>query len=442
MINHRYFVASGAERYLFNIERVLNRAGHEVAVFSINYQKNEPSPWSPWFTSPIGDVEEVYFDQHRTRPASFVKTIQRLFYSTEVEHDLTRLIEDFQPDVAYLMLFMRKLSPSVLMALRKSKVPTVVRVSDYGFLCAEHHFLRDGKTCTKCLHGRLWPGVVHGCVHDSRLVSALDAAATWYHRSRGFLDLIDRFVTTNPFLTEMMVKGGFPPERLVCIPTFADEEMFCGQPHRTRRHLLYFGRLDPSKGLETLIAAMELLRSRMDRALIPVLRIAGSPQYVDYGRELVRRVRTAGLQDCIQFDGPIPGEQIPALLRDAIASIIPSLWFENLPNSYLESICAGVPVIASDLGSLSLAIEHEKDGLLFQPGNAEALASSIERLLSDRELEDRLRREGPAKAQREYSASRHLELLTGLFTSLTGRHATRNSDQEGLRSAKEIMSRP
>ncbi|WP_324057524.1 glycosyltransferase [Rhizorhapis sp.] len=441
MINHRYFVASGAERYLFNIERVLGRAGHETAVFSIDYKQNEPSPWSPWFTSPIGGPEEVFFDQHRRRPASFAKTFQRLFYSAEVEQDLTRLIEDFRPDVAYLMLFMRKLSPSVLVALHKAKVPIVVRVSDYGFLCAEHHFLRDGKTCTKCLNGRLWPGVVHGCVHDSRLVSALDAAATWYHRRRGLLDLIDRFVTTNPFLTEMMVKGGFPRERLACIPTFADEETFCGQPQGTRRHLLYFGRLDPSKGLETLIDAMGLLRSRMGRAHIPPLRIVGSPQYVDYGRELVRRVRRAGLVDCIHFDGAVPAEQIPALLKDSVASIIPSLWFENLPNSYLESICAGVPVIASDLGSLSLAIEHEKDGLLFQPGDAEALASSIERLLTDRELEDRLRKEGPAKAQREYSAGRHLELLIGLFTSLTGRHAA-GAGQDGLRSAKRIMSRP
>lgn len=442
LINHRYFVASGAERYLFNIERVLERAGHETAIFSIDYGQNQTSPWSPYFTTPIGGPDEIFFDQHRKRPASFVKTFQRLFYSAEVERDLARLIEDFRPDVAYLMLFMRKLSPSVLVALHKAKVPVVVRVSDYGFLCAEHHFLRKGRTCTKCLEGRLWPGVVHGCVHDSRLVSAMDAAATWYHRRSGYLDLIDRFVTTNPFLTQMMIKGGFPPERLVCVPTFADEEMFCGQSPGARRHLLYFGRLDPSKGLETLIDAMAILRARMGRAHIPPLRIVGSPQYVDYGRELVRRVRAAGLSDCIHFDGPVAAEDIPALLKNAVASLIPSLWFENLPNSYLESICAGVPVIASDLGSLSLAIEHEKDGLLFRAGDKEELASTIERLLTDHSLDETLRREGPAKARREYSAGRHLELLTSLFSSLTGMAGAAAPDQHGLKSAKRIMSLP
>lgn len=417
LINHRYFVASGAERYLFNVERVLGRAGHETAVFSIAYKQNAPTPWAPYFTSPIGDADEVFFDQHRGHPATYAKTLARLFYSSEVARDLERLIGDFKPDVAYLMLFLRKLSPSVIAALRKAGIPIVVRVSDYGFLCAEHHFLRNGRTCTKCLSGRLLPSVIHGCVHDSRLVSAMDAAATWTHRRLGYFDMVDTFVTTNPFLTEMMIEGGFPPDKLMCIPTFADEEIFRTDIRSGRRHLLYAGRLDPSKGLETLIDAMAILRGRVGNRL-PPLRIVGSPQYEDYRASLVRRAARKGLDDMVQFDGPLPADDIPQLLNNAVASIIPSLWFENLPNSYLESICAGVPVIASNHGSLASAIRHNKDGLLFRPGDPNSLARQIERLLDDPALEQRLRLAGPELARREYSANRHLKLLTGLFESL------------------------
>lgn len=414
LINHRYFVASGAERYLFNIERVLQRAGHETAVFSIDYDENESSAWSDYFTSPIGRRDEVYFDEHRRNPATYTKTLTRLFYSKEVERDLARLIEAFRPDAAYLMLFLRKLSPSVLVALRKAGVPIVVRVSDYGFLCAEHHFLRGGRMCTLCLGGRLLPGVLHGCVHDSRLVSALDAAATWFHRRRGYLDLVDRFVTTNSFLTGMMVKGGFAAERLRCIPTFADEEIFAPREGGPADYLLYAGRLDPSKGLESLIDAMGILKRRMGRPP-PLLRILGGPQYEEYERTLIRRSERAGLTDCIRFERPVAPEAVADLLGRAIASIIPSLWFENLPNFYLESICAGVPVIASNLGSLAAAIEDGEDGLLFPAGDAAALADCIERLLSDPGTDARLRRNGPLKARTEYSAGRHLQLLTNLF---------------------------
>lgn len=417
LINHRYFVASGAERYLFNVERILERAGNETAIFSIGYKQNKSSPWSSYFTSPIGGPDEVFFDQHRYHPTTYAKTMARLFYSAEVKRDITRLIEDFKPDVAYLMLFLRKLSPSVIAALREAGVPIVVRVSDYGFLCAEHHFLREGRTCTKCLQGRLLPGVIHGCVHGSRLVSAMDAAATWMHRKRGYFDMVDKFVTTNPFLTEMMIEGGYSPDRLVCIPTFADEEIFRAGIGSGRKHLLYAGRLDPSKGLETLIDAMAILKTRIGDRL-PPLRIVGSPQYEDYGESLALRAAQRGVSDRVHFDGSLPADCIPQLLGDAIASIIPSLWFENLPNFYLESISAGVPVIASNLGSLASAIQHDKDGVLFQPGNSSSLASQIQRLLDDPSLEQRLRLAGPAMARREYSAGRHLELLTGLFENL------------------------
>ncbi|GGB89561.1 glycosyl transferase [Novosphingobium endophyticum] len=416
LINHRYFVASGAERYLFNVERVLRRAGHETAVFSIDYDENEPSDWSGYFTSPIGRRDEVYFDEHRRHPATYAKTIARLFYSREVERDLARLIEAFRPDAAYVMLFLRKLSPSILVALRKAGVPIVVRVSDYGFLCAEHHFLRDGKMCTQCLGGRLLPGVVHGCVHGSRAISALDAAATWFHRRRGYFDLVDRFVTTNPFLTKMMVQGGFAPDRLTCIPTFADETIFVPRGAGSADYLLYAGRLDPSKGLETLIDAMAILKRRMGTP--PRLRIVGGPQYEEYERALVRRSQKAGLDDCIRFEKPVAVEAVAELVSNAIASVIPSLWFENLPNFYLESISAGVPVIASDLGSLAAAIRDGEDGLLFRPGDPAALAGCIERLLSDAALDARLRRAGPRKAQADYSARRHLQLLTDLFSEV------------------------
>lgn len=417
LINHRYFVASGAERYLFNIERVLQRAGHETAVFSIDYEENRPTPWSDYFTSPIGRRDEVYFDEHRRHPETYGKALARLFYSREAERDLARLIEAFRPDAAYLMLFLRKLSPSILVALRRAGVPIVVRVSDYGFLCAEHHFLREGKMCTQCLGGRLLPGVLHGCVHDSRLVSALDATATWYHRKRGYFDLVDRFVTTNPFLTEMMVKGGFAPERLACIPTFADEEVFTPRlQHGPGEHLLYAGRLDPSKGLETLIDAMAILKRR--RGTPPPLRILGGPQYEGYQKELVRRAHNAGLDEYISFEKPVAAEAVADLLSRAIASVIPSLWFENLPNFYLESISEGVPVIASDLGSLSATIADGEDGLLFRPGDPAALAGCIEKLLSNPQLDARLRRAGPLKARAEYSAQRHLQLLTDLFDEL------------------------
>jgi len=57
-------------------------------------------------------------------------------------------------------------------------------------------------------------------------ISAVNAAATWYHRRRRYFDSVDYFVTTTRFMYEMMLSAGYAPERLVHIPTFVDSDFF------------------------------------------------------------------------------------------------------------------------------------------------------------------------------------------------------------------------
>jgi glycosyltransferase involved in cell wall biosynthesis len=416
LINHRYFVASGAERYLFNVERELKAAGHEVAPFSIAYQRNEPSTWDSYFTSPIGSAGEPFHSEHSSRPRTWIKSAQRLFYSKEVEDDLLRQIDAFKPDVAYVLLFRRKLSVSILAALKKRNIPIICRVSDFNFLCEEHHFLRNGSTCTKCAGGKLWPSVVHRCVRGSLVVSAINAAATHYQRSRGFFDYIDRFVVTNPFLEERMVEGGFDPARLVCIPTFVDVKKFRPVPNPSRDYLLFAGRLDPSKGIETLLRAMSLLKEQGYTGLLP-LRIVGASQSSAYETRLKNHARRLGLGSLVGFEGQIALEELTSITANAAATIIPSLWFENLPNSLLESLTSGVPVIASRLGSLERAIDPVTDGSLFEPGDAAALAQSIRSVLMNAKEFERLAITGPEKIRRHYSAAVHMERLMSVFSA-------------------------
>jgi glycosyltransferase involved in cell wall biosynthesis len=424
LVNHRYFVASGAERYLFNVERELKKAGHVTAPFSISYDANEPSEWSSYFTSPIGRSDEIYYDQHARRIGSTAKSLGRLFYSKEVEGDLLRMIDDFKPDVAYVLLFRRKLSVSILAALKERSIPIVVRISDYSFLCEEHHFLRDGQACTKCLDGRLTPSVRHRCVRGSLAVSAVNALATYWQRKRGFFDLIDRFVATNPFVLEMMVKGGFPRERLTCITTFVDEDRFQPAATPSADYLLFAGRLDHSKGLETAIDAMALLSRRGGRKILP-LRIYGSPQDASYEATLRRRVESRQVGDFVTFHGHVPEAELAGVFANAAAALVPSVWFENLPNSYLEAMSCGTPVIVSEVASLQAELSGGIDALPFPPGDVEGLAAAIARLMNDRELATQLRRGGRELVKRVYGARDHVSKLEALFGELAPSAAAR-----------------
>jgi glycosyltransferase involved in cell wall biosynthesis len=417
LINHRYFVASGAERYLFNVERELNKSGDVTAPFSIQYDANLTTEWAPYFTSPIGRSDEVYHDQHARRIATAPKSLARLFYSREVERDLLRMIDRFRPDVAYVLLFRRKLSVAVLAALKQRGVPIIARISDYSFLCEEHHFLRNGTTCTKCLGGKLLPSVLHGCVRGSVATSAVNAMATHWQRKRGYFDMIDRFVATNEFVLEMMVKGGFARERLTCIPTFVDEHTFRPVQKPSADYLLFAGRIDPSKGIETAIDAIAALSQKSGQR-VPPLRIYGSPQDPSYEAVLRRRVEDRGVANLVTFHGHVGEAELVEVIANAAATVIPSVWFENLPNSYLESMSCGTPVIVSDVASLQAELTDGADALLFPPGNVQALADTITRLLNDPALASRLRRGGQDLVKRVYGARHHVTKLRRLFGEL------------------------
>jgi glycosyltransferase involved in cell wall biosynthesis len=413
--NYRYFVSSGPERYLFNITDQLSARGHTVMPFSINYGKNNPSEYSRYFVRPIGGQDEIYYAQHRQTPSTIARTLTRLFYSKEVENAIVRMIDETEPDIAYVLYYLRKLSPSLLVGIKRRGVPLVARISDYGMFCPELHCLRDEKPCTLCQKGNLSHSVLHRCVKGSLALSAVEAAARTFHQLNGFFDLIDVFVVTNPFMLEMMVGAGYPREKLVCIPTFTDTQRFVPAAEK-ENYIVAVGRLDRPKGIPVLLDALAILRSRTGDA--PVLKIAGAGHTASYVETLKNQVSTLGLRDRVEFLGHVEADQIPALLRGALCSVMPALWFENLPNTLIESLSCGTPVIASDIGSLAVSVTNGVDGLLFRPGDPTDLADKLQRFLEDSELRARMATAARLTALGRYSPAIHINKLIGLFEAM------------------------
>lgn len=435
LANYRYFVSSGPERYLFNLSSRLEAAGHEVAPFSIRYDRNAPTPYERYFVSPLGSGDAVYFDQHRNSPATFGKTLSRLFYSHEVEQAVGRLADDFQPDIAYILYYLRKLSPSLLVGLKKRGIPIVVRLSDYGMFCPEHHCLRAGAPCTLCVDGDLTHSVRHRCVKGSLAISALDAAATAFHRMRGYFDLVDAFVTTNTFMQDMMLKSGVPAEKLICIPTFTDTSAFTPPtPDAKRDYILCLGRLDPPKGVEVLIKAMALLKARLGAAT-PMLKIVGAGHQANYVAHLKAMIDELHVGDVVDFHGEAPASEAPSLFRSALCAVIPALWFENLPNSLIESMACGTPVVASNIGSLAASVRDGEEGLLATPGDPADLAAKIERIVTDASLRTRMSMQARAAAMSRFSGDAHVDRLITLFAKLGAPQAVHVSNEAGLAMA-------
>jgi glycosyltransferase involved in cell wall biosynthesis len=417
LANYRYFVSGGPERYLFNVTEALAQRGHEVVPFSINYSRNRPTPYSRYFVEPLGGRDEVYFRQQKMTLKTVSTTLARLFYANDVCRAVRSLATDTQPQVAYVLHYLRKLSPSLLVGLKQSRVPIIVRLSDYAMLCPQAHCLRDERPCELCVRGNLWPSVRHRCVQGSLGVSAVNALATEYHRAARYFDLIDRFVVTTRFMHRKMLDAGYREDRLCHVPTFVDGSVFHPAPREGRQAFVaYAGRLEAIKGVHVLIDAFSALRAKRPGIDLS-LRIAGrgSAEYVTRLKEQVQRLN---LGDSVVFLGEQRIDGLVDLLGGALVTVVPSLWYENLPNAILESYACGTAVLASNAGSLPECVDEGRTGYLFEPGDAEDLAERLAYCGDHWEEMAELGGNARTVAETVYSKERHLERLVGLFSEL------------------------
>jgi L-malate glycosyltransferase len=124
--------------------------------------------------------------------------------------------------------------------------------------------------------------------------------------------------------------------------------------------------------------------------------VAGSGP--EEGRLKEQSVRL-GIADKVDFVGRVDTADMPPLYHSATLALNPSR-VDNMPNSVLEALAAGVPVVSSRVGGVPHIVEHERTALLIPPGDPTASAAAMLRLLKDGDLRQRLREAGVEESKR------------------------------------------
>ena len=224
-------------------------------------------------------------------------------------------------------------------------------------------------------------------------------------RSRMVLGLTDEWVR---MLQEMApgarVKCLFNPVELPVSP----EPSLEAAPSRDL--VLYLGLLDRKKGTHDLVRAFARLPPRLAKF---TLVLAGTGD--DAGVRTL--ARECGVEGRIQLPGWIGAEE-KALLWPRTACLVLPSYAEGLPMSVLEAMAQGVPVLATAVGGLPEVVSPGVNGDLVQPGDVDALATSLERLLSDAALGFSLGREGRRFAEQRYAAPAVLRRLSEIYEEL------------------------
>jgi glycosyltransferase involved in cell wall biosynthesis len=389
-------VQGGAEIYVDRLARALARE-HRVVVIS-----TEPG----FHVSPRVEVSTEGITVYRLAPFNVAHltrlphrfAAQAAFRAIDLWHPqvaltMARILRREEPDVVHIHNWIGLSLAGVLSAIRvhAPRPAVAMTLHDYSLLCA---------------YASLWHPDGHACHPDlpCQLLACLNRPLT---RSVGLCISPSRYV-----LQEHERRGFFPDSiRRVLpygveVPSGAPALARQSGPGKATFDVLFMGRVQQHKGIETLLRAFRRLP---DVALR--LHIAGTGPSMEAARAL------AAGDARVRFYGFVSGERHQTLLQAADCMVVPSLWPDNYPVSIQEAFAAGVVVVASQVGGIPEMVQDGLSGLLVSPGDEAGVATAIDRLRQSPELVRKLRA-GGSEVARAADMRSHVARLTEAYASL------------------------
>jgi len=261
--------------------------------------------------------------------------------------------------------------------------------------------------------------------------------------------LADHILVNADAIKQRLVEDGYNPDRITIIGNGIMLSRF--RPGdgegRLRRELrlspgtalvAVFARLSRLKGIEYFLEAAASVAARFPEARFAIVgesRVVQEGVVIegDYRRELEAHAARLGLGERVVFTGF--RRDAPELMSEVTVSVLPSLS-EGLSNAVLESMAAGVPVVATAVGGNPEAVQHGVSGLLVPPRDAAALARAICALLEDRELAARMGEAGRQRVVERFSHERMVRDTEHFYLALLARKGWRPAPP-GLKELKE-----
>ncbi len=243
------------------------------------------------------------------------------------------------------------------------------------------------------------------------------------------LERADCIVATSPQEKEHMRSLVSSKGNIAIIPCGTDIERFGGISRDEARErlgiaadakvVLYVGRFDPRKGIETLVRAVSNSGWRDDSRLQLIIGGGSRPGRSDgMERERIEGiVAEVGMREKTVFPGRLGDEELPVYYAAADVCVVPS-HYEPFGLVAIEAMASGTPVIASDVGGLQFTVVNEQTGLLAPPKDVEAFSQAIERILNAPQWQKQLGINARKRVEEKFSWNGVASQLNELYLRL------------------------
>lgn len=346
--------------------------GHEVRVLTTDTRTDTREPDAP-------DVHRELRWSLRDGDFEPLTPRQKVALVRHNERVLRRHLDELRPD-AVGWWSMGGLTLSMLETVRRRRIPAVAFVHD--------DWLDYGRWADP------WLNVFRG--RRARAVPFVEALLRV--PARVDFDRAAKYVFVSERTRRHALDVGMRLERTAVAHSGIHEDFLDPAPEQPWGwRLLYVGRLDPRKGVDTAVEALALLPAEASLHLI------GGWDRTEEAR-LAALAAERGVEDRVRFGGQRDRADIVVAYGEADVVVFPVRWEEPWGLVPLEAMARGRPVVATGRGGSAEYLRNGENCLLFDAGDPAALAAAVERLARDRELRARLRAGGLETAPRHTEA--------------------------------------
>lgn len=386
LLNDLGVATGGAELQMLSLRQNLRDRGHDVRLLSSR-------------ATPVADAKllaDYSCFGSNTRLQVLTQTVNPWAYLR-----LRSILQEFQPDVVHVRIFMGQLSPLILPLLRD--VPAIYQTAMYRAICPKGtKMLPDGSPC-KVTAGRAC--LAYGCMTPQSWVALMMQRQLWLR----WRDAFDTTVALSQGMRATLAAAGM--ERI--------QVVYNGVPSRPMRPPLanpptvaFAGRLVAEKGVNVLIQAFRRVCTQVPQAK---LIIAGQGVEADKLRAIAE---AGGITNNVIWLGHLPREEMETHFDTAWVQVVPSLWAEPFGNVTTEAMMRGTAVIASTVGAQPEIVKDGETGLLVPPNDVEALTAALLRLLLNADLAEQMGQAGHQRALTDFSEERRTEQFLEIYQQL------------------------
>lgn len=371
------FGTKGAAVHVRELCRALARLGNELLILTPRAGGEAPAG----FDIPVHEIPA------EADGAPGAQDVRALAYASALRREALAVLAEFRPDVLYERYSLCGTAGTSLAA--ELRVPLLLEVN--APLSDEH--------------------AAHRGLTDAETAQSLE---------RAIVRSADRVVAVSPWLARWLIGLGVPSGRITVLPNGVDPARFegaagAGEAVRARFGLDsrpvvgFLGTLRPWHDVATLVRA--LARLRRDGPAAVLLVVGEGPEWP----QLEALARAEGVD--VAFAGAVPHEDVPSYLAAVDVAVAPYASADGFyfsPLKLVEYLAAARPVVAADAGELGHCVRPGETGLLYPPGDTEALADAIRELLADPARAATFGRAGREHVREEHTWERNARAVTAL----------------------------